>query len=85
MRTCVPGLSADNGLKYLAAKSWALVLNSFVFLNTGIVPYGHSMSFLYVLLLLVWFFSSCLDNDGFILTKTIARFKTHIFKNLKCM
>jgi len=53
MRTCVPGLSADNGLKYLAAKSWALVLNSFVFLNTGIVPYGHSMSFLYVLLLLV--------------------------------
>lgn len=53
MLTCVRGSSpsAKIGLRYFSAKICALVLNSFVFLSIGTVPYGHAIFVLYVALL----------------------------------
>lgn len=71
MLTCVRGSSpsAKIGLRYFSAKICALVLNSFVFLSIGTVPYGHAIFVLYVALLPVLFVESCGENDGFIFSK----------------
>jgi len=51
MFTCAPDLWVDSGWKYFSAKSCALVLYSFEFLNIGTVPSGQPVFFEYDLLL----------------------------------
>ena len=84
MFTCVPGLSAVSGWKCLSAKTWALVTNSLVFLNTGMVSSGHGIFCFCTLFMPIWLFNSGLEIDGFIFEKraNIVKLKITFHKKL---